>query len=193
MSRVYFDKAQSRNDKQKIVCMSQPLTIWLTGLSGAGKSTLAYSLEQVFVTQQKACFVLDGDNLRQGLNANLGYSKQDRSENIRRTAEVARLMNDAGLIVIVALISPFLADRKVAKSIIGEQCFREVYVKTSLEVCEQRDVKGLYAKARQGDIADFTGISSAYDAPVNADLELDTAVISIEEAVHKLVNLVIHH
>lgn len=143
----------------------RPVTIWLTGLSGSGKSTLAYALEKRLTEEGHACFVLDGDNVRHGLNRDLGFSADDRAENIRRIAEVARLMNEAGMIVITSFISPFRADRAGAKEIIGAERFSEVFVDTPIEVCEQRDPKGLYAKARKGEIAEFTGITSPYEAP----------------------------
>lgn len=167
-----------------------PLTIWLTGLSAAGKSTLAFALERELIASGRACYVLDGDNVRHGLNRNLGFSPEDRAENIRRIAEVARLMNDAGLIVITAFISPFRKDRAAAREIVGPDCFQEVYVSTSLAMCESRDPKGLYGKARAGHLAEFTGISSPYEAPEQPALVLDTARLSLEEAVSQLTALV---
>jgi adenylylsulfate kinase len=133
--------------------------------------------------------VLDGDNVRHGLNRDLGFSADERSENIRRIAEVARLMNDAGLIVVTAFISPFIADRAMARAIIGAEHFREVYVSTPMDVCEQRDPKQLYRRARSGEVAEFTGISSPYEAPITADLVLDTSILSREEAVAQLSGL----
>lgn len=150
----------------------EPVTIWFTGLSGAGKSTIACQLERRLVASGHFAFVLDGDNLRHGLNRDLGFSAEARRENIRRTAEVARLMNDAGLIVITAFISPAIADRELAKTIIGEQRFIEVFVDTPLDVCEARDVKGLYKMARSGSITEFTGISAPYEAPVDPDIRI---------------------
>jgi adenylyl-sulfate kinase len=148
----------------------RPLTIWLTGLSAAGKSTLAFGLERMLIEAGHPCYVLDGDNVRHGLNSDLGFNAVDRSENIRRIAEVAKLMNDAGLIVITAFISPFRADRDKARAIIGEGIFQEVFVDAGLEACEARDPKGLYKKAREGGIHDFTGISSPYEPPMNPEL-----------------------
>lgn len=159
-----------------------PATVWLTGLSGAGKSTIAYELEQRLLRQGHAAFVLDGDNLRHCLNRDLGFSQEDRKENIRRAAEVARLMNQAGLIVVTAFISPLRADRAMAREIIGEDKFIEVHVATSFAVCERRDPKGLYAKARAGKIADFTGISSPYEAPDRPALAVDTDALTPEQA-----------
>lgn len=161
----------------------RPLTIWLTGLSGSGKSTLAYALEKRLTEEGHACFVLDGDNIRHGLNRDLGFSDDDRCENIRRVAEVAKLMTEAGLIVITSFISPFRADRASAKEIIGESRFAEIFVDASLEVCEQRDPKGLYAKARKGEIAEFTGISSPYEAPDQPSLVVEAGRISVDEEV----------
>ncbi len=167
----------------------QPLTLWLTGLSAAGKSTLAYALERALIDAGRACYVLDGDNVRHGLNCNLGFSEADRSENIRRIAEVAKLMNEAGLIVITAFISPTIADRSMAKEIIGAHQFREVYVSTPLMACEARDPKGLYAKARSGELANFTGISALYEPPTQADLTLDTSSAALQDNVQRLLLL----
>jgi adenylyl-sulfate kinase len=163
-----------------------PATIWLTGLSGAGKSTLAFALEKRLLELGQASYVLDGDNVRHGLNRNLGFSHEDRTENIRRIAEVARLMNDAGLIVITAFISPYREDREVARRIIGTEKFLEVHVSTSLKVCEERDPKGIYKRARAGDIPDFTGISSPYEAPVNPALALDSATTDTTSCVEAM-------
>ncbi len=168
-------------DRERLFAQT-PLTIWLTGLSASGKSTLAYALEQDLIRSGRACYVLDGDNIRHGLSSNLGFSEADRAENIRRIAEVGRLFNDAGLIVIVAIISPAKIDRETARSIIGDGFFREVHVSTSLDVCEGRDPKGLYVKARRGEVANFTGISAPYEMPRNPDLIIDTATVSIDDA-----------
>jgi len=166
----------------------QPVTLWMTGLSGSGKSTIAYALEERLVADGRACFVLDGDNVRHGLNKDLGFTTEDRTENIRRVAEVAKLMNEAGLIVITAFISPFRKDREKAKELIGPDRFIEVFLDAPLEVCERRDPKGLYAKARAGEISDFTGISSAYERPEAPDLILDTAKLEVEDAVRLIIN-----
>jgi len=147
--------------------------IWLTGLSGSGKSTLANLLEQELHYLGKRTYILDGDNIRQFLNADLGFSDEDRTENIRRIAHVARLMVDAGLIVIVAFISPFEKDRQLARSLFAKDDFLEIYIETPLEVCEQRDTKGLYAKARAHELRNFTGIDSPYEAPSNPELILN--------------------
>lgn len=171
------------------VLRQQALTLWLTGLPGAGKSTLAFALEHALLQAGQAAYVLDGDNVRHGLNRDLGFSAADRSENIRRVAEVARLMNDAGLIVISAFISPSATDRRLARSIIGEERFIEVHLNASLEVCEQRDPKGLYKRARRGEIAEFTGISSPYEAPEQADVCLETGTASPEACVQHLLQV----
>ena len=153
--------------------------LWFTGLSGSGKSTLANEVEQVLHTAGRHTFLLDGDNLRHGLNGDLGFSEADRTENIRRVAEVSKLMADAGLIVLTAFVSPFAADREKARRIVGPDSFVEIYVDCPLEVCESRDVKGLYAKARQGLIPDFTGISSPFEAPVQPELHVRTDLHSL--------------
>ncbi|CDG83586.1 adenylyl-sulfate kinase [Janthinobacterium agaricidamnosum] len=163
-----------------------PATVWLTGLSGAGKSSIAYALETMLRDAGRAAYVLDGDNLRRQLNRDLGFSPQDRKENIRRSAEVARMMNDAGLIVIAAFISPYRADRALAEEIVGAGNFIEVHVSTPLEVCEARDVKGLYAKARAGRIAEFTGISAPYEAPLSPALVLDTGAGTLQDSTRML-------
>lgn len=166
-----------------------PLTLWLTGLSASGKSTLAYALECTFIKAGRPCYVLDGDNVRLGLNRDLGFSPEARSENIRRIAEVAKLMNDAGLIVITAFISPMIADRGVARDIVGSNYFREIYVSTPLTVCEARDPKGLYAKARTGELAEFTGISATYEPPIAPDLMIDTSNASLDSHLKQLLSI----
>ncbi|MGN6231301.1 MAG: adenylyl-sulfate kinase [Trinickia sp.] len=152
-----------------------PVTFWLTGLSGAGKSTIAFELEQRLRQEGRPCVVLDGDNLRCGLSRDLGFSEPDRRENIRRTAEVARMMNEVGLVVVTSLVSPLREDRALARTIIGEACFTEVYVSTSLQICEARDPKGLYRKARRGELTDFTGVSAPYEPPLAPALTIDTS------------------
>ena len=160
----------------------KPLTLWFTGLSGSGKSTLANEVEKMLNVKGNFTMLLDGDNIRMGLNKNLGFKEEDRIENIRRIAEVSKLMNDAGLIVLTAFISPYAADRRNAKEIIGKDNFIEIYVSTPLEECERRDVKGHYKKARAGEIPNFTGISSPFEAPCNPDIEIDTSKITLEES-----------
>lgn len=161
----------------------KPVTVWLTGLSGAGKSTIAFHLERELMSMGHACYVLDGDNVRHGLTSDLGFSKEDRRENIRRVAHVARLMNDAGLIVIAALISPMREDRDMARAIIGNGSFVETYVSASANDCARRDPKGLYAKAQAGVIKSFTGVSAPYEAPANPELLVDTAALTEESSV----------
>ncbi|CAE6817648.1 putative adenylyl-sulfate kinase [Paraburkholderia aspalathi] len=161
----------------------KPVTIWLTGLSGAGKSTIAFALEQQLASLGHACYVLDGDNVRHGLASDLGFDKKDRRENIRRVAHVAQLMNDAGLIVIAALISPMHEDRAMAREIVGPGKFIETYLAASVDACARRDPKGLYAKARAGEIASFTGVSAPYEVPADPELKIDTAMSTPPESV----------
>jgi bifunctional enzyme CysN/CysC len=175
----------SAGDRERLLGQ-KALTIWFTGLSGSGKSSIAQELERRLYAEGRHVYVLDGDNLRLGLNRDLTFSKGDRSENIRRAAEVARLFNDAGTIVLVPVISPFREDRENARRIIGPERFFEAYLSTSLDVCETRDVKGLYRKARAGAIAEFTGISSPYEPPENPALVLDTAAKTLRESVEEL-------
>jgi bifunctional enzyme CysN/CysC len=164
----------------------RPLTIWLTGLSGSGKSTIARELERRLIDRGRACYVLDGDNLRHGLNSDLGFSPEHRRENIRRVAEVARLMNDAGLLVIAAFISPYREDRAMARGIVGAGRFVETHLSADLATCERRDAKGLYAKARRNEVAEFTGISAPYEAPEHPELVLDTATVPVDACVARL-------
>jgi bifunctional enzyme CysN/CysC len=167
----------------------QPCVLWLTGLSGAGKSTIANLVECKLHARGRHTYLLDGDNLRRGLNSDLGYVHADRVENIRRVAEVAALMLDAGLIVIVALISPFTKDREHARGLVAAGEFFEVFVDAPLEVAEQRDPKGLYKKARRGELADFTGIDSPYESPEQPALRLQTATLTAEEAANAVISL----
>lgn len=150
-------------------------TVWFTGLSGSGKSTLAFAVEEALLARGVACYVLDGDNIRFGLNRDLGFSPVDRTENIRRIGEVCRLFQDAGLVVLTAFISPYRADRQQVRDLHPEETFVEVFVDTPLAVCEARDVKGLYAKARAGEIPDFSGISAPYEPPKSPEITVDTS------------------
>ncbi len=184
-TNVVWHKTDITRDIRSNMKNQKPLTIWFTGLSGSGKSTIANALEKRLVSLGKHTMLLDGDNIRHGLNKNLGFKEADRIENIRRISEVARLMNNAGLITITSFISPFAQDREQAREIIGSEFF-EVYVATPLEECERRDVKGLYAKARSGEIPNFTGISSPYEIPRNPDLVVDTMEYSVDELVDKI-------
>ena len=166
------------------------LVIWLTGLSGAGKSTLANELDKKLYEQGVRSYVLDGDNLRNGLTADLGFSDEDRKENIRRVGEVAKLFVDAGVVVIAAFVSPFRADRELVRKLISPDQFIEVFVDTPLETCERRDTKGLYAKARAGEIKDLTGVSSPYERPLSADVVINTSEMSSSDAVNILLSKV---
>ena len=157
--------------------------IWFTGLSGSGKSTIANAVEQHLVSHNIHTYLLDGDNVRKGLNNNLSFSPEDRTENIRRIGEVANLMVDAGLVVLASFVSPYAKDREEVQQIVGASNYIEVFVNTSVEECERRDTKGLYAKARAGEILNFTGINAPYEAPVEPHIEIDTTQTSIEEAV----------
>lgn len=175
------DRRQRETHKQQ-----QAVVLWFTGLSGAGKSTVAGALEQALLARGAHTYLLDGDNVRHGLCADLGFSEADRSENLRRVGAVAGLMLDAGLIVLSAFISPLKSQRDAIRQALPEGRFIEVYVATSLEECEKRDVKGLYQKARLGEIKNFTGISDPYEAPEQPDIQLDTALLSLEQSVQQL-------
>lgn len=181
----------SRSNQNGRIPGQYPHVIWLTGLSGAGKSTLADALDAALRERGIHTYVLDGDVLRTGLNRGLGFSAEDRSENIRRAAEVARLMMDAGLVVIVALISPFRQDREAARTLVPEGRFIEVFVDAPLAVAELRDPKGLYARARRGEIPQFTGIDSPYEAPENPELHLDTEHHDIERSLATLLDFLL--
>lgn len=183
---VWHESNVTQADRAKIKDQ-KPKCVWLTGLSGSGKSTLANALEVALAEQGKHTFLLDGDNVRHGLNKNLGMSDEDRTENIRRVSEVAKLMVEAGLIVVTAFISPFRADRDAARELFGEDEFVEVFVDAPLEECEKRDPKGLYQKARQGIIKEFTGIDSPYEAPAKPELVINTAENDIEACVKQLI------
>jgi len=164
----------------------KPKLIWFTGLSGSGKSTLANALETHLSNHGFNTYLLDGDNVRTGLNSDLDFSEESRVENIRRIGEVANLMLDAGLVVLSAFVSPFGADRELVKQKVGSDNYIEIYVSTSLEECERRDTKGLYAKARKGEISNFTGISSPFEAPTTPDMDINTESVSVEEAVAQI-------
>jgi adenylylsulfate kinase len=179
------DKILQRTDKEKLLGQ-KGIVIWFTGLSGSGKTTIAIALEKELNAKGLLTQILDGDNIRTGINNNLGFSDADRSENIRRIAEVAKLFVNCGVITICCFVSPTEEIRNTAKKIIGEKDFIEVFVNTPLEICEQRDVKGLYAKARKGEIKDFTGIDAPFEVPVSADVELKG--VSVEECVNRITN-----
>ena len=184
-----FDRMLGRADNERLLGQ-RGMMLWFTGLSGSGKSTLAIALERELQARGKLCRILDGDNIRTGINANLGFSPADRKENIRRIAEVGKLFVDTGIITLAAFISPTAEMRRMAEQIIGAEDFKEIYVSTPLAECERRDVKGLYAKARRGEISDFTGVSAPFEAPLRPALTLDTSRLSVEECVGRLLALV---
>lgn len=185
-----FDRMLTRADKERLLGQ-HGLMIWFTGLSGSGKSTIAIALERELHERGILCRILDGDNVRSGINNNLGFSEEDRVENIRRIAEVSKLFVDTGIVTIAAFISPSNTLRRMAASIIGETDFIEVYVDTPLSVCEQRDVKGLYKRARNGEVKNFTGISALFEAPEHPALRLDTSRLTIGQSVDKLLGLIL--
>lgn len=185
-----FDRMLAREDKEELLGQ-RSVMVWFTGLSGSGKSTIAIALERELHKRGLLCRILDGDNIRSGINNNLGFSPANRIENIRRIAEVSKLFVDTGVITIAAFISPNNDLREMASSIIGKENFLEVFVSTPIEECERRDVKGLYAKARKGEIKEFTGISAPFEAPANPALTLDTSVLTLEESVNKLLDLIL--
>ena len=185
-----FDRMLQRNDREKLLGQ-KGIMLWFTGLSGSGKSTLAIALERELYNSGILCRILDGDNIRTGINNNLGFTEADRVENIRRIAEVAKLFVDCGVVTIAAFISPTEQLRQMAADIIGKDDFFEIYVNTPLEVCEERDVKGLYKKARQGEIKNFTGISAPFEAPLNPAITIDTSACSLEESINLLKKIII--
>ena len=184
-----FDKMLSREDKESLLGQ-RSIMIWMTGLSGSGKSTIAIGVERELHKRGILCRILDGDNIRAGINANLGFSEEDRHENIRRIAEIGKLFVDTGIVTIACFVSPTIELRQMARDIIGEKDFREVYVATPLEECERRDIKGLYARARRGEVKDFTGISAPFEAPIHPDLSLDTCQMTLKEEVEAVLELI---
>ena len=187
-----FDKMLSREDKEQLL-HQRGIMIWMTGLSGSGKSTVAIGVERELHKRGILCRILDGDNIRAGINSNLGFSAEDRRENIRRIAEIGKLFVDTGIVTIACFVSPTLELRQMAREIIGEKDFREVYIATPLEECERRDVKGLYARARRGEVKDFTGISAPFEPPAAPDLSLDTSRMTLEEEVKAVVGLIVNN
>ena len=185
-----FDKMLSRKDKESLLGQ-QGIMIWMTGLSGSGKSTVAIGVERELHKRGILCRILDGDNIRTGINSNLGFSAEDRRENIRRIAEIGKLFVETGIVTIACFVSPTIELRQMARNIIGENDFREVYIATPLSECERRDVKGLYARARRGEVKDFTGISAPFEAPTHPDLSLDTSQMTLEEEVEAVVKLIL--
>jgi len=182
-SNAVWHRCVISNAARATLMAQQPRCIWLTGLSGSGKSTVANALDATFHANGIKSFLLDGDNIRHGLNKDLGMTEADRAENIRRIGEVAKLMVDAGLVVICAFISPYNRDRQMVRSIFDHSQFLEVYLKTPLAVCEDRDPKGLYKKARAGVIKQFTGISDPYETPENSEVVIDTTDLSVGDSV----------
>ena len=169
----------TKEDRAKLL-NQKGAAIWLTGLSGSGKSTIAVELEHALIENKHQAYILDGDNIRHGLNKNLGFSPEDRTENIRRIGEVAKLFTEANIITIAAFVSPYREDRDNIRRLLNQGEFVEIYVKCSLEVCEARDTKGLYKKARAGEVKDFTGISAPYEEPLNPELTIDSSRLSVE-------------
>jgi len=187
-SNVIYHQATVTRKRRNKLNDHRSIVLWFTGLSGSGKSTLAHALEEKLFQKNCRTFVLDGDNVRHGLNSNLDFSQPGRTENIRRISEVSKLMMESGLIVMTAFISPFNKDRNEARKLISSEDFIEIYCKASIETCETRDVKGLYKRARKGEIANYTGIDSPYEAPENPELIIDTDNQSLEESVSTILS-----
>ena len=177
-------------DSRKKLKQHQPLLLWFTGLSGSGKSTIANCVEQELHKNSIHTYTLDGDNIRKGLNSDLSFSPEDRTENIRRIAETAHLMMDAGLVVLAAFVSPYRIDRDHIRNVVGHNNMIEIYIKTSVEECERRDVKGLYKKARKGEIKNMTGISAPYESPLHADIQINTEEITVIEAAKQIITFI---
>jgi len=186
-TKYQFTVSQSEREK---LHKHKAFLIWFTGLSGSGKSTIANALENALHKRNISTYSLDGDNIRQGINKDLGFSSEHRTENIRRIAEIANLFVDAGIVTLASFVSPYQKDREDVKKIVGTDKTIEIYISTSLEECERRDVKGLYQKARKGEITNMTGISAPYEKPLNADLEIDTQSECVEESVQKILQLI---
>jgi len=187
---IWHNTTVCRRDRENILGHGS-VNLWFTGLSGSGKSTLAHAVAKRLFDMNSQAYVFDGDNVRHGLCADLGFSVEDRHENIRRIAQMVKLFLDAGIIALSAFISPLQADRKMVRDLLGEEDFVEIYCDCPLEVCEQRDVKGLYKKAREGKIKNYTGISSPYEAPLDPELVIDTANTTLEEGVEEIIDLLI--
>ena len=187
-TNIIYHAASVTRERRNQLNNHKSVVIWFTGLSGSGKSTLAHSVEEILFSKGCRTFVLDGDNVRHGLTSNLGFSNEDRKENIRRIGEVTKLMMEAGLIILTAFISPFREDRIAVRNLISDGDFIEIYCKASLETCEARDLKGLYKRARLGEIKNYTGINSPYEIPDNPELIIDTDKEVLEESVSKIVS-----
>lgn len=190
---IKWHNAAVNRDLRQIQSGHQSVILWFTGLSGSGKSTLAHAVEKALFDLACRTFVFDGDNVRHGLCADLGFSTQDRQENIRRIGEMSKLFIEAGVIALTAFISPFKADRDRVRSLVAAGDFIEIYCRAPLEVCEQRDIKGLYAKARKGEISEFTGISSPYEVPGNPELVIDTGALPLHECVAQVMQYLVKH
>ena len=187
-TNIIYHAASVTRERRNQLNNHKSVVIWFTGLSGSGKSTLAHSVEEILFSKGCRTYVLDGDNVRHGLTSNLGFSNEDRKENIRRIGEVTKLMMEAGLIILTAFISPFREDRIAVRNLISDGDFIEIYCKASLENCEARDIKGLYKRARLGEIKNYTGINSPYEIPDNPELIIDIDKESLEESVSKIVS-----
>ena len=185
-----YDRMMTRQDKESLLGQ-RGIMIWFTGLSGSGKSTVAMGVERELHAQGILCRILDGDNVRAGINNNLGFSAEDRIENIRRIAEIGKLFVQTGVVTLACFVSPTNDIRQMAREIVGEEDFLEVYISTPIEECERRDVKGLYARARKGEVKNFTGISAPFEAPESPDIAIDTSKIPLEESVKALTDLII--
>lgn len=185
-----YDRMMTCQDKESLLGQ-RGIMIWFTGLSGSGKSTIAMGVERELHAQGILCRILDGDNVRAGINNNLGFSAEDRIENIRRIAEIGKLFVQTGVVTLACFVSPTNDIRQMARKIVGEEDFLEVYISTPIEECERRDVKGLYARARKGEVKNFTGISAPFEAPVSPDIAIDTSKIPLEESVKTLTELII--
>ena len=185
-----YDRMMTRQDKESLLGQ-RGIMIWFTGLSGSGKSTVAMGVERELHAQGILCRILDGDNVRAGINNNLGFSAEDRIENIRRIAEIGKLFVQTGVVTLACFVSPTNDIRQMAREIVGKEDFLEVYISTPIEECERRDVKGLYARARKGEVKNFTGISAPFEAPVSPDIAIDTSKIPLGESVRTLTELII--
>lgn len=186
-----YDKMMTRQDKEQLLGQ-KGVMIWFTGLSGSGKSTVAMGVERELHKRGILCRILDGDNIRAGINNNLGFSEEDRKENIRRIAEIGKLFVHTGIVTLACFVSPTNDIRQLAREIIGEEDFKEVFVSTPIEECERRDVKGLYARARRGEVKNFTGISAPFEAPEHPTLSIDTSRLSLEESVNAVISLILN-
>lgn len=189
VENIVWHEGQVDRSQRESLLQQRGVVVWFTGLSGSGKSTIAFTVEHALAARERLAYVLDGDNIRHGLNNNLGFSATDREENIRRIGEVSRLFADTGVVVLSSFVSPYRTDRDNVRTLLAEGDFLEVFVNTPLEVCEQRDPKGLYKKARAGEIPNFTGISDPYEAPLSPELEIHTQDLSVEAAAEQVLDL----